>query len=677
MRLVVLLLVLGIVSSSSREGRSAPVGRNVVVIMTDDQNVDSMPVMRKLLNFPEGSWVVFSNAFASNSVCCPSRASVLTGQYGFVSGVVDNFTGANLDDSNTLPVWLDRAGYRTGLIGRYLNGYPWDRGASYVPPGWDYWRSSALEPIGKSDKHTDIAVDFINTSTDPFFLYLAFSEPHWPTTPLAQYGSADVYIPPYPPNFNEADVSDKPSWVQNLSPMTATTIDEWHNERIASQRSLLGVDDSIQRIVDALKASGQLDNTMIIFMGDNGFSWGAHRWILKQCVYEECIRIPLFIRYPGLENRQEARFVTNVDLASTIAEYLGVTPDLPQNGRSLIPLITNTATNWMDDAFLEVSSGPAQAFDGIRVPGWTYAEYGNGDKELYDLIADPYQLDNRANDAAYESVRAELAQRMRDLKGAPVRQFPIASFTHACTGLTCTFDGSGSTDLDGTIASYGWAFGDGTTGSGVTISHTYAAAGTYNVSLTVTDDHGQAHTQTKAVAVSVPSNTGFQGPTTNGPVLAGAGDNDGFETNAGNAHVDDGVFAVDTDSGTNTATGCGNRGKDKHLFHGFGLSVPAGAVIKGIEVRLDAKVDSTLGSPKLCVQLSWNGGATWTSPSSASLSTTESTYTRGSTSALWGRTWTAADLGDANFRVRVISVAKSTSRDFSLDWVAARVTYQN
>lgn len=389
---------------------------------------------------------------------------------------------------------------------------------------------------------------------------------------------------------------------------------------------------------------------MIVFMGDNGFSWGAHRWILKQCVYEECIRIPLFIRYPGLVgNRQETRFVTNVDLASTIAEYVGVTPDLPQNGRSLIPLITNTATNWLDDAFLEVRSGPAQTFDGIRVPGWTYAEYGNGDKELYDLTADPYQLDNKANDPAYESIRAELAQRMRDLKGAPVKVFPAASFTYACTGLTCSFDGSGSTDSDGTIERYSWAFGDGTAGSGVTIGHAFAAAGTFNVSLTVTDDHGQAHTQTKAVAVNVPSNSGFRGPTANGPVLAGAGDNDGLETNPGNAHVDDGVSGVDSDSGTNTATGCGNRGKDKHLFHGFGFSVPAGAVIKGIEVRLDAKVDSTSGAPKLCVQLSWNGGATWTSASStSSLSTTESTYTRGSTSTLWGHTWTAADFGDAN-----------------------------
>jgi len=672
---VVVVTLIGLVSAYSLDRSSAQVTKNVVIIMTDDQNADSLPVMRNLMNFPEGSWVNFTNAIANDSVCCPARASVLTGQYAYVSGVIDNNSGDRLNDANTLPVWLDRADYRTGLIGKYLNGYPWGKGTGYVPPGWDYFKATG---VGKSDERTNLAVDFINTSTGPFFLYLAFSEPHWPTTPLPQYENADVFVPPDPANFNESDVSDKPTWVRNLSPLSQTTIDQWHNERIASQRALLGVDDGIQRIVDALKATGQLENTMIIFMSDHGFSWGSHRWIKKECVYEECIRFPLFIRYPGLTgNREETRIASNVDLASTIAEYVGIVPDLPQNGKSLIPVITNTATSWNDEAFIEVHLGPARTFDGIRVPGWTYAEYANGDKELYDLTADPYQLDNRADNPTYQAILDELAQRLRDLKPPPASQLPTASFTYTCTGLACSFDGSGSSDPDGAITSYSWNFGDATTGSGVSVSHIYTAAGTYNVTLTVTDDDGETDTETKAVSVSLPTDTGILSPTMNAPVMSSAGDNNGFQTNPANAHANDGLFALDTDSGTGTSTGCANSGKDKHLFYNYGITIPAGATIKGIEVRLDAKVDSTSGSPKLCVQLSWNGGVSWTSakPTSA-LSTSESTRTLGSTSTLWGHAWTDTDFTNGNFRVRVISVASSTSRDFSLDWVAVRVTYQ-
>ena len=430
---VLTVVLINPVSSALPGGTSAQAAKNVVIIMTDDQNVDSLPVMRKLMSFPEGSWVNFTNAIANDSVCCPARASVLTGQYAYVTGVINNSSGAQLNDANTLPVWLDRAGYRNGIIGKYLNGFPWDKGASYVPPGWDHFNAPAS---GNAYQLTNLAIDFINTSTAPFFLYLAYWDPHWPAKPLSQYTNADVYIPPDPPNFNETNVSDKPTWVRNLSPLSQMTIDEWRNERIASQRSLLGVDDGIQRIVDALKAKGELDNTMIIFMGDHGFSWGSHRHITKECVYEECIRFPLFIRYPGLNiNREETRIVSNVDLASTIAEYAGIIPDLPQNGKSLIPIITNTAISWTEDVFIEVHTNPSRTFDGIRVPGWTYAEYANGDKELYDLNADPYQLENKANQLAHQAIQADLAQRMRALKVPP----PSNTATPSATAFTPTF----------------------------------------------------------------------------------------------------------------------------------------------------------------------------------------------------------------------------------------------
>lgn len=171
--------------------------------------------------------------------------------------------------------------------------------------------------------------------------------------------------------------------------------------------------------MDALKTSGRLDNTMIVFLGDHGFSWGSHRWIKKWCVYEECIRTPLFIRFPGLAgNRDEPRLVSNVDIATTIAEYVGITPGLPQDGRSFLSLLAGAQADWSEEVFLEVHDAVKRTFDGIRVPGWSYAEYANGDIELYDMTNDPFQVQNLANHPAYQAKRDELAQQMRALRGS-------------------------------------------------------------------------------------------------------------------------------------------------------------------------------------------------------------------------------------------------------------------
>ncbi len=171
--------------------------------------------------------------------------------------------------------------------------------------------------------------------------------------------------------------------------------------------------------------------------------------------------------------------------------------------------------------------------------------------------------------------------------------------------------------------------------------------------------------------------TGWHSPSANAAVTSGAGDNNGFEVNAANAGADDNLYAVDNNSGTNTSTSCTATTKDRHRFQNYGISIPGSAVIQGIELRLNSKVDSTSGSPRFCVQLSWDGGVTWTATkTSATLSTAETTYILGGVVDTWGRTWSASDFNDANFRVRLTSVASNTSRDFSLDWVAVRVRYQ-
>jgi hypothetical protein len=171
--------------------------------------------------------------------------------------------------------------------------------------------------------------------------------------------------------------------------------------------------------------------------------------------------------------------------------------------------------------------------------------------------------------------------------------------------------------------------------------------------------------------------TGFLSPSANAAQMSSAGDNNGYQTSPANAYANDSLVAVDTNSGTNTSTSCTNNGKDKQRYYNYNLKIPAAAVIKGIQVRLDASVDATSGSPKICVQLSWDGGTTWTTAkSTTNLSTTEATYTLGSISDVWGRSWTSNDFSNANFRIRVIDVASNTSRDFFLDYVAVNVTYQ-
>ena len=156
----------------------------------------------------------------------------------------------------------------------------------------------------------------------------------------------------------------------------------------------------------------------------------------------------------------------------------------------------------------------------------------------------------------------------------------------------------------------------------------------------------------------------------------GSDANNGFQTNANNMLTDDGLFAVDTNSGTNTSTSCTATQKDRHVLSNFGFNIPAGSTIQGIEVKLNSKVDGTSGSPKFCIQLSWNGGTTWTTAiSSATLSTAETMYTLGGVTNTWGRTWTNTDFNNANFRVRLVMVASNTSRDYSLDWAGVQVRY--
>ena len=177
------------------------------------------------------------------------------------------------------------------------------------------------------------------------------------------------------------------------------------------------------------------------------------------------------------------------------------------------------------------------------------------------------------------------------------------------------------------------------------------------------------------------SNTGLRSPSANAAQTSNAGDNNGFESAAASAYADGGGAAQDVNSGTDTSSSCTATSKDKHLYYNYGINLPGGAIVRGIEVRLDAFVDAvSSNAPAICVQLSWDGGATWTTAmQTPTLTTSEATYILGGATDTWGRSWTTANFSNGNFRLRVIQVASganANSRDFSLDWVAVRVSYQ-
>jgi len=422
---LLVLLVLGVLLAPgmTRANQVSP-RPNVVVIMTDDQDYQSMPVMRKLLTYPQGSWINFTNMYSPTSICSPARAVMLTGQYASNNGVYGNNLGAELDDANTLNVWLDDAGYRTGVFGKYVHHHS---NKSLV--GWDDYEMVNVNV----DKLTQLSIDFINDQDSPFFLWVAYRAPHKVANPPARYKTVDAYMPPQSPNFNEADMSDKPAYIRNLPFIGSGEAAEIQAERLNSQREMLAIDDGVEAIVSALAASGQLDNTLVIFTSDNGFSWGNHRMYHKLCVYEECSRVPMLIRYPGATgNREESTHVSLVDIASTIADYTGVAPRLPQDGHSLIPLLEGNSLNRQDAVLLEHPQWGA-AFKAIRAPGWLYARYVTGEKELYDMTADPFQMNNLAGLAAYSAIQAELDQRLNLLIDPPSTPTPTPTPTITLT----------------------------------------------------------------------------------------------------------------------------------------------------------------------------------------------------------------------------------------------------
>ncbi|MGH2991927.1 MAG: sulfatase family protein [Solirubrobacterales bacterium] len=404
---------------------------NVVVIVSDDQAVQTVrqDTMPNLLGRIAASGTTFDNAIATTPLCCPSRAGMLTGQYGHNNGVLRNDYRQLSEKSNTLPVWLDRAGYRTIHVGKYLNLYRRAKGPEAEPaPGWDVWQT-IQEPntyydydlsvngrkVHYGDADRDYLTDVLNRKATrlvrrsapgkrPFYLQLDHWAPHDSRgrgTGPCHGGDDPVPAPtdenlfanepfPAPPSFNEEDLDDKPSFVQRQNPVDVGVVERSYRCALASLRA---VDRGIGKIHTALKKAGELRRTVIVYVGDNGLLYGEHRLRFKIPPYEEALRVPLIVSVPPSVRGGAPRAasvpepVANIDLAPTILELAGAAPCRRRgdcrvmDGRSLLPLLQGEQSQWPQDRVLAVEyTGRHHGFSscsyrGVRAPGQLYVEH--------------------------------------------------------------------------------------------------------------------------------------------------------------------------------------------------------------------------------------------------------------------------------------------------------------
>ena len=440
---------------------------NIVLILTDDEDVaihEFMPKTRALLG-ERGA--TFDNFFVTYPFCCPSRASILRGQYAHNTHIVGNeqpwggfekLRQLGLEES-TVATWLHDAGYRTAMIGKYINRYVPQRDG--VPPGWDEWyvggnahssynytlnENGRMVAYGDRPEHylndvlTDKAVEVIRKASatgQPFFVYVLPYTPHSPSVAAPRHEGmfADAELP-RTPAFDEADVSDKPEFIRRIPPLAQQRIGRLEDEYRGRLRSLQAIDDMVERIVKALEVTRELDHTYVIYSSDNGFHLGEHRLPAgKDFPYEEDIRVPAVVRGPGVPaGRRIEAMVTNSDFAPTFAAIAGIAPPDFVDGRSFLPLFAEPEQPWRESFLIERRQFEAQyvelaqalgltaaeldqsaQFDAIRTTEWTYVEYGTGERELYELARDPHQLDNVV-ETADPALVAALAARLAELR---------------------------------------------------------------------------------------------------------------------------------------------------------------------------------------------------------------------------------------------------------------------
>lgn len=422
---------------------------DVVLFLTDDQRAGTeraMPFTWRFFQEP-GRGVWYPNTQIPTNLCCPSRAAILTGRYPTETNMWDNsgrfggYAPLKAWEDRTLPVWLDEIGYRTGLFGKYINEFGQGKYADTygtTPPGWDQFTVyegpagagyyANVRGIGSGTYTTDslgqATADFIaqTPEDEPLFAYYSPFAPHSSYQAGPYKGSASAQVQRLArlhgkyrnPSFNKVNPA-QPEWMRNLAPIKLRQT----NSIVRRQTDTLqGVDVNVRRIVESVAQHRDLDNTLFIFMGDNGWSWGDHRLRGKRNAHVLVNEVPMLVRYPTSMTvprpGTDARLANNIDVTATILAAAGAPEKVdgrPLNSpqeRSELPLMAAPTIGVRKNTI----SRPA--YCGIRTQTHTFVEYETGERELYDLRTDPFQMRNLAGDPREADLEQQLANRSDD-----------------------------------------------------------------------------------------------------------------------------------------------------------------------------------------------------------------------------------------------------------------------
>lgn len=406
---------------------------NILIIVTDDQRYDTMEFMPQTQAAIFDQGVTFKHGFVTTPLCCPSRASILTGKYASNHGVINN--DYELEEPTFIEL-MKKNGYYTGLVGKYLNSWKGDPRSEY-----DYWVSfqfgetryyhPRLNVNGEWIRHQDeyvtyslgnYVIEFLGKAArtnKPFILLYTPNAPHNPATPANEDLNLLADLPPHrPPSFDEPDIADKPEWMLRDGPLHPDIIKMIDEYRLNQLRTLASLDRTIDDIMQELDSLGMLDNTMIIFLSDNGAHWGEHRLFSKNTFYDEASRVPFAVRYPALVSEpyiDEQHVVASIDIAPTALDLAGIPIPETMDGLSLIRLLNGTS-DWRDGVLIE-GWPPRGTYTAVHTGNHVYAETLGDISEFYDLLNDPYQLQNLIQDPAYQSLINEHQELLRQLAG--------------------------------------------------------------------------------------------------------------------------------------------------------------------------------------------------------------------------------------------------------------------
>ena len=462
-RRTALLASLGAVAATAQPKR-----RNIIFILTDDHRYDALGFLKgqSFLQTPHMDSLArdgahCKNAFVTTALCSPSRASILTGQYAHKHKIVDNNT-AIPRGTQFFPQLLQKAGYSTAFIGKWHMG-----GESDAPqPGFDKWVSfrgqgtyyptkNGLNVDGKrveqkgyiTDEMTDYALDWMNTvpKGKPFFIYLSHKAVHSEFMPAERHKGKfanEKFVPP-PTMAAEGEMAQgRPMWVQNQRNSWHGVDFPYHSDLDIAEyykryaETLCAVDDSVGRVLDALKKRGELDSTLVIYMGDNGFAFGEHGLIDKRTAYEESMRVPMLVRCPELFKGGQTvePVIANIDIAPTCLAVAGVQAPAPYQGMNFMPVLEGKQTQWRDgllyEYYWERNFPHTPTIHALRGDRYKYIRYhGIWDlNELYDLQEDPLESRNLINSPKHadivKSMNAQLFKILEQTDGMNMPLYP-------------------------------------------------------------------------------------------------------------------------------------------------------------------------------------------------------------------------------------------------------------